>query len=108
MTTKQKKPHIPKTAPQSVYREMASHIKNVTMGVEYHEGETEIVHGSLVYWIKYEIYRPEDTPMELAKEYVTINDWTVFDENGDKVSVTMDPTEIENYFDRKPDYTDKD
>jgi hypothetical protein len=108
MTTKQKKPHIPKEAPATVYKELASHIKNVTMGIEYHEGEAETIHRSLVYWIKYEIYRPEDTPMELAKEYVTINDWTVFDENGDKVSVTMDPAEIENYFDRKLDYTDKD
>ena len=94
-----------KEAPASVYKELAKEISRTTEGVEYHEGEAETVKSGLRYRVNYNIEKHWDDLMDIEHEYLTVTSWEVLiDEDEEPTSVTMNPAEIEAYFDRKPEY----
>jgi hypothetical protein len=103
--------------PAKVYKELADQIKSLTSEVDYSEGECEIQKNGLTYWVKYTVQNEQRTiypadydsqPDMTTFSYCWITDWNVKDINGDLVNVTMDGTEVENYFDMRPSYDDKD
>jgi len=94
----------------SVYRNLAEKIREQAGSAECSDGECEIIQDERTYWIEYSA-RVESNPVFLdydsepdnrSKMSVTIGDWGVFDDDGNNVSTTFNPEEIEKLFDYIP------
>jgi hypothetical protein len=100
-----------------VYRRLAQRIEAETAGVECATCESEVSFNHLNYWIYYTVTREynivyqgyDEEPDNRGKTFVTIHDYTVTDDNGDAVSSSFDPAEIEAMFDNNSqiDYRDE-
>lgn len=90
-----------------VYRRLAQRIESDTAGVECATCETEVHYNHLNYWINYTVTREynivyqgyDEEPDNRGKTFVSVHDYTVTDNNGDAVSSSFDPAEIEAMFD---------
>lgn len=95
-----------------VYRKLAKRIDTETIGCECTTQETEIRVQNITFWVYYTFTREymgmhssgDEEPTGNAITSLRIEEWRVFDTNDDDVSVTFDPSKIENYF-NTPDYT---
>jgi len=105
----------PKEVPAKVYRLFADQIESQTGGLDYHEGELSVMFNNLEYVIKYEVQREYETvcnpdpdlePTSNNRCFVSVQEMTVYDINGDTVTMTMDTDQISQYFDMWPCYED--
>ena len=90
-----------------VYKRLAQRIEAETAVVECATCESEVSFAGLNYWINYTVAREfnvvyhghDEEPDNKSKTFVTIHDYMVTDNNGDAVSSSFDPAEIESMFD---------
>jgi hypothetical protein len=94
-----------------VYRKLAKRIDAETVGCECTRQETEITVRGITFWVFYNFTREylgthssyDEEPSGKDITSLRIEEWNAFDKNGDTVSVTFDPSQIEEYF-NTPDY----
>lgn len=102
-----KEPDLPK-----IYRMLAKRIDQDTAGVECTTGEAEVRHRGLTYWVHYTFRREyndchcsyDEEPTGSATTSLSIDEFEVLDFDDNRVQITFDPSQIEQYF-TTPDYT---
>ena len=92
--------------PAKVYQNLANKINDQTNGCEISSGEAETSFNGILYMVEYTVKREYndvfiDYDTETGHESsvtVTIEDYSIFDSEGEKIDMTMNTDEILSYF----------